>query len=509
MTSMHARHAGVVLHPTSLPGRFGIGDIGPQARAWIDTLADAGCDIWQVLPLGPTGYGDSPYQTFSSFAGNPYLISPDDLARDGLLHDVPKRRVPGGRVDYGSVIKWKLFLLDHAWHQFQSRRSNSRMVKDFERFRTSEARWLDDYAMFQAIKEEQDLRPWPDWPPALRRRDSDALKLFSSTHSESIDRIKFSQFLFFKQWGELRQHAHDRGVRILGDVPIFAAHDSADVWANAGLFRLKANGQPLVVAGVPPDYYASTGQLWGNPLYRWRAHRQSGFAWWVDRVESTLRLVDLIRLDHFRGFHNFWEIPAAAPDARRGKWVKAPGRALFETIQKRLGHSPFVAEDLGGDMPPAVAELREELGLPGMVVLQFGFGTGPEHEFLPHNYESPMRAVYTSTHDNDTAEGYWDGIRPKERRFAASYLEGLGETFSEQLIRLAWSSNARFAMTTAQDILGLGTDAKMNVPGTTGGNWQWRMTRPMSAARMARMRRLNALYARGIGAPEASRPSWT
>ncbi len=509
MTSSNPRHAGVVLHPTSLPGRFGIGDIGPQARAWVDTLAAAGCDIWQVLPLGPTGYGDSPYQTFSSFAGNPYLISPDDLAREGLLHDVPKRRVRGGRVDYGSVIPWKLMILDHAWHQFQSRRSNSRMVKDFERFRKAESRWLDDYALFQAIKEAHDLRPWPEWPAPLRRRDREALKLFRSTHAETIDRIMFSQFLFFWQWSELKEHAQQRGVRILGDVPIFAAHDSADVWANPGLFRLKANGQPLVVAGVPPDYYAEKGQLWGNPLYRWRSHRESRFSWWVDRIESTLRLVDLIRLDHFRGFHNFWEIPASAPDARTGKWVKAPGRALFEAIGRRVGDAPFIAEDLGGDMPPAVAELREELGLPGMVVLQFAFGSGPEHEFLPHNYRTTNWAVYTSTHDNDTSEGFWDGVGSRDQAFASTYMEGLGPTFSDKLIRLAWSSTAQYAMTTAQDILGLGTDAKMNVPGTTGGNWQWRLDRRMSAKRMARIRQLNSLYGRGIGASEASRPSWT
>ncbi len=509
MLAAVSRHAGIVLHPTSLPGPYGIGDIGPQARAWVDFLARAGCDIWQVLPLGPTGYGNSPYQTFSSFAGNEYLVSPQDLTRDRLLPELPSPRLKGGRVDYGRVIPWKLDMLEQAWQSFSRLRSNARLVKEFERFRRREARWLADYALFRAVKEEQGGRSWTEWPAPIRRRDPAAVRAARRTHRATIDRIAFSQFLFFRQWGELKAHAEQRGVRIMGDVPIFTAHDSADVWTNVDLFRIKADGQPSVVAGVPPDYYSKTGQLWGNPLYRWSAHQQSGFNWWVDRVRSTLRLVDIIRLDHFRGFYNYWQIPAGAKTAVQGRWVKAPGRELFTTLQQRLGDAPFIAEDLGGDMPPGVAALRNEFGLPGMVVLQFAFGDGPGHEFLPHNFRSPDWAVYTSTHDNNTSEGYREDMTAKERRFADAYLAGLGDSLAERLIRLAWSSTGRYAMTTAQDVLGLGSDAKMNVPGTTGGNWEWRLTRPLAVKHAQRLRALNATYGRGIGAPRTARPSWT
>ena len=496
--STSARHSGVILHPTSLPGPFGIGDLGPAARGWIDFLAESGCDIWQVLPLGPTGYGDSPYQTFSSFAGNPYLLSPEELVADRLLKAIPTTRFPAGRVDFGRVITWKLELIEQAWESFGRKPSNSRLVKDFAAFKRRESRWLGDYTLFRAIKEESGGRPWPDWPAPLRSRDPVAMRSARRRLGDQINRHAFAQFLFFRQWGALRDYANRRGIKILGDVPIFTAHDSADVWARPELFRIKANGQPTVVAGVPPDYYAEDGQLWGNPLYRWGVHEKDDFSWWVDRLQSTLKMVDIIRLDHFRGFYDYWEIPAGAETARNGRWVKAPGAKLLTVLQRRMGDVPFVAEDLGGDMPPGVSQLRDQFDLPGMVVLQFAFGSGPGHEFLPHNFTSTNWAVYTSTHDNTTAEGYWDEMGGAERRFAVDYLSGTGETYASQLTRLAWSSTGRFAMTTVQDLLELGPEAKMNTPGTSGGNWQWRMNRPMSGKVTKRLYKLNQTYRRGL-----------
>ncbi|MEA3351651.1 MAG: 4-alpha-glucanotransferase, partial [Chloroflexota bacterium] len=396
------RSSGILLHPTSLPGSYGIGDIGPEAHAWIDFLAAAGSSLWQVLPLGPTGYGDSPYQCFSAFAGNPYIISPEMLMSDGLLfpHEADAlHSLPQGSVNFGAVIPLKLKLLEQAYKRFREGLF-PQLEKDFETFTTTESNWLDDFAVFMAIKEAHDGHPWVDWPAPFRDRDPKALKEFCQSHNNDIERHALWQFLFFRQWKSLRSHARKNGVQIIGDIPIFVAHDSADVWANPDLFYLDAAGQPTVIAGVPPDYFSPTGQRWGNPLYRWDTHAQDGYSWWLDRFRAVLSLVDIVRLDHFRGFAGYWEIPAEEETAVKGRWVPGPGVDFIEAVQADLGALPIIAEDLG-EITPDVIELRDRFNLPGMKILVFAFDGDADNDFLPHNY-NPNCVVYTGTHDNDT-----------------------------------------------------------------------------------------------------------
>ncbi len=496
------RASGVLLHPTSLPGPYGIGDIGPQAYQWVNYLASTGCSLWQILPLGPTGYGDSPYQCFSAFAGNPYLISPDALVAEELLQPEDLANLPtlpNDRVDYGSVIALKLGLLDRAFSRFQQA-APKKLHQAFSAFKQAEAYWLDDFALFMAIKDHFGGGPWIDWPAEFRQRLPATLADFRQQYANQIERHAFRQFLFFRQWQRLRAHAHEQGLQIIGDIPIFVAHDSVDVWANPGLFYLDEDGNPLVVAGVPPDYFSPTGQLWGNPLYRWQVHTAQGYAWWISRFRAVLSTVDIVRLDHFRGFAGYWEIPGDAETAIAGRWVRGPGKALLHKVKEALGDLPIIAEDLGV-ITPDVEDLRETFGLPGMKIMVFAFDDDATNKFLPHNYTENY-VVYTGTHDNDTALGWYKRVEEKERDFARRYLARDGHDISWDLIRAAWSSVAVFALAPMQDFLSLDNSARMNYPSTLGGNWNWRM--PVDAQSeflRSRIAETNLLYGRDALAP--------
>lgn len=491
------RSSGILLHPSSLPGPYGIGDIGPEAIKWLDFLSSAGCGLWQILPLGPTGFGDSPYQCFSAFAGNPYLISPDLLIADDLLspQDVDDHfQLHAGRVDFEAVIPFKVDLLKKAYKKFK-KNPPTQLKTEFEEFKTREAIWLDDFAIFMSIKEVHDNRPWVDWPTPLRARHKNTLNAFVRDNSENIERHAFWQFLFFKQWNQLRIHAEKNGIQIIGDIPIFVAHDSADVWSNPDLFFLDDNGQPTVVAGVPPDYFSPTGQRWGNPLYRWDIHAEDEYRWWLDRFQAVLSMVDIVRLDHFRGFAGYWEIPGNEQTAEKGKWVKGPGTAFFDAVEKGLGELPIIAEDLG-EITPDVIELRDHFHLPGMKILVFAFDSDAENEFLPHNY-TPDSVVYTGTHDNDTTVGWYQRAEESVRDYARRYLARDGNDIAWDLIRTAWASVSVFALAPMQDFLSLDNKARMNFPSTLGGNWSWRMQpHQMTDQLKSRIYDLNKLYGR-------------
>jgi len=491
------RLSGILLHPTSLPGPYGIGDIGPEAFKWLEFLDAAGCGLWQVLPLGPTGYGDSPYQCFSAFAGNPYLISPDSLMEDGLLtaDDLANRPLlPADHVDFGKVIVWKLSLLDRAFNRFQQGIS-ANLRAEYDAFCAAQADWLDDFALFMALKEVHGGASWVNWEAPLRDRKATALRQALQKHRLDVQRQIFRQFIFFRQWQALRSRAQALGIQIIGDIPIFVAHDSADVWVQRELFYLDAEGNPTVVAGVPPDYFSPTGQLWGNPLYRWDVHRASGYAWWLARIRSVLALVDIIRLDHFRGFAAYWEVPAGNPTAEIGRWVRGPGKDLFETVRAALGELPIIAEDLGV-ITPDVVELRDGLGLPGMKIFQFAFANDASDPFLPHNYPRHC-VVYTGTHDNDTAWGWYQRVDEKEKDFFRRYVARDGRDVAWDMIRAVWSSVATFALAPMQDVLGLDNTARMNYPGNPSGNWSWRMSaNALDDALCARLKEFNTLYLR-------------
>ncbi len=496
------RASGILLHPTSLPGPYGIGDLGPAAYRWVDWLASTGCKLWQILPLGPTGYGDSPYQCFSAFAGNPYLISPDLLLEQGLLTpgdlaDMPKW--DPRRVDFGTLYQWKPALLQKAFRRFMDPSAGlgtglGPARPEFDAFQAENVAWLDDFALFMAIKEANGGGGWNGWPEPLRQRDQAALAEARGSLHDAILRIKFFQFLFFHQWHALRDYAHQKGLRIIGDIPIFVAMDSSDVWSHPDLFFLTADGRPTVVAGVPPDYFSPTGQLWGNPLYRWDVHRQRDYSWWLERLRFTLASLDIVRIDHFRGFAGYWEIPAGSPTAETGRWVPGPGADFFNVVKSTLGDLLIIAEDLGLITPDVIA-LRDQFALPGMKVLQFAF-TGPDNVFLPHHY-LPNCIVYTGTHDNDTARGWYATAPEKEKDFARRYLGVDGTDFSWDLIRAAWASTAVFALAPMQDWLSLGTEARFNYPSRLGGNWEWRLSEEdLSDHLMDKIRELNWLYQR-------------
>jgi 4-alpha-glucanotransferase len=491
------RSSGILLHPTSLPGPYGIGDIGPRAHRWIEFLAGAGCGLWQVLPIGPTGYADSPYQCFSSFAGNPLLISVDALLKDDLLHpddlfDHPC--FPDERVDYGQVIPWKTGVLDRSFIRYQHIYSNQ-LSDEVTEFRSKHSSWLDDYALFMALKEAHGGAPWPTWEKPLRERQAKALAAARKQYDVAIQRQIYRQFLFFRQWSKLRQHAHEKNIQIIGDIPIFVAHDSADVWTNPQLFYLEEDGMPTFMAGVPPDYFSPTGQLWGNPLYRWDVHASNGYAWWLERIKATLDLVDIIRIDHFRGFAGYWEIPGKAKTAVKGRWVAGPGKDLFYKIRDGLGDLPVIAEDLGV-ITPDVIDLRDSFGLPGMRIFQFAFGGDPSDPFLPHNYINNC-VVYTGTHDNDTARGWYERVPEKEKACYRQYLDRDGKNVSWDMIRGVWSSVAVFGLAPMQDFLNLGNEARMNYPGNPSGNWMWRMTnKDQSPDLQLKIKELNYLYSR-------------
>lgn len=493
----YKRSSGIILHPTSLPGPDGIGDLGPEAYRWIQFLYDSGCELWQVLPLGPTGYGDSPYQCFSAFAGNPYLVSPALLFDAGLLtrEDLSMRPAfSPASVDYGAVIQWKTKILDLAYAAFLKLRP-AELTSEYDLFRQRNANWLRDFALFMAIKETQGGQSWDFWPEPLRKREPAALQQFKRDHIDRIDLHQFRQFLFFHQWKALRAYAAERGITVIGDIPIFVAYDSADAWANPELFFFDDTGEPTVVAGVPPDYFSPTGQLWGNPLYRWNRHKELNYAWWIERFQASLKLVDIIRLDHFRGFSGYWEVDYGRPTAEIGRWVKGPGEDFFKTIQAALGDLPIIAEDLGVITEDVVA-LRDQFGLPGMKILQFGFGSDPDDPFLPHNYVKNCVA-YTGTHDNDTTRGWYENAPASEQDFCRRYFACPGTDIAWDMMRALWSSVAMMTLAPAQDLFTLGSSARMNYPGKPHGNWQWRLHQDYdSSGVQIRLHDLNFLFSR-------------
>jgi 4-alpha-glucanotransferase len=479
------RSSGILLHPTSLPGPYGIGELGPEAHNFADFLRDSGQRIWQVLPLGPTGYGDSPYQCFSAFAGNPLLISIDRLVEHGYLNalDVAaKPQFPADDVDFGAVIAWKLPLLRKAFNLFRTNVTGEREA--FEAFCQLHSSWLDEFALFMALKAAHDQVIWTGWQPELALREPEALERARNDLRDEIECHKFIQFEFERQWCDLKAHCARNDIRIMGDLPMYVAQDSADVWANRKLFELNHDGNPRVVAGVPPDYFSATGQLWGNPIYCWQAHAQSGYAWWVARVRRTLEMVDLIRLDHFRGFEAYYEIPAGDVTAVNGAWVKGPGAPFFEALKSALGKLPIVAENLGV-ITPEVEALRKQFGFPGMAILQFAFGNDPQApDFKPHNYIHHL-AAYTGTHDNDTVMGWWKSkpgagsIRTeadveKEMAYARRYLNTDGSDINWVMIHTLIASVAHTVLFPLQDVLGVGSEGRMNLPGSSSGNWRWR-----------------------------------
>jgi 4-alpha-glucanotransferase len=500
------RCSGILLHPTSLPGPFGIGDLGPEAYAFADFLEASGQSLWQVLPLGPTGYGDSPYACYSAFAGNTLLISPAQLMADGLLpNDAAPSEFPDGRVDFAAVHKYKDSILRQTFLLFK-READPKLQLGFADFCRRYVSWLDDYALFRALKDAHDGVAWNEWEPALVRRDSAALESAKRDLAEQIEAQKFYQFLFYRQWFALKANCNRRGIKLVGDIPIFVALDSADVWTNPDQFKLNPDGSPIVVAGVPPDYFSATGQLWGNPLYNWDQMLADGFKWWIQRVHSTLETFDIARIDHFRGFAACWEIPGGDKTAERGHWVEAPGRELFTAIRDELGELPIIAEDLGV-ITSDVEALRDDFDFPGMRILQFAFSSDPKNIDLPHNYHKNV-VVYTGTHDNDTAVGWFRSVAgagstrdvkqvERERKFCMQYLNTEGDEIHWDFIRSVFASVANTAVVPLQDVLGLGTEARMNLPNTTAGNWSWRVVPGSLSTDLAkRLRGLTDLYGR-------------
>jgi 4-alpha-glucanotransferase len=475
------RASGLLLHITSLPTPYGIGDLGPAALEWIDRLAQAGQSWWQVLPLGPTGYGNSPYSSLSSFAGNWLLISPDALVADGLLlpAEIAHVSYPESHVDYEAVSEFKNGLLQTVWANFNVR-AGKHLQRERAQFQHDQADWLDDYALFRAIKKKFHEASYLEWPMELVRRSPEALRWARRELAEQIDQFRLAQFLVFRQGARLREYARSRGIRLIGDLPFFVAPDSCDVWANPELFLIDANHQPFVVAGVPPDYFSEEGQLWGNPIYNWDAHRRTGYRWCIDRMRALLAHVDVIRLDHFRAFAAAWHIPAGAPNAKTGQWVPGPGGEFFRAVWQELGELPFIAEDLGL-ITPDVDALREQLCVPGTRVLQFAFDGRPDNPYLPHNFVHNT-VVYTGTHDNDTTRGWFEDLPEDQRQNVRQYLRQprlVNDQAAPALLQVAWSSVAALAIAPMQDLLDLGTEARMNVPGLTDGNWLWRATEEM------------------------------
>jgi 4-alpha-glucanotransferase len=479
------RSSGILLHITSLPGEYGIGEMGKEAYSFIDFLADTGQKLWQILPLVPTGFANSPYTGTSIFAGNPLLISTDKLKEEGLLNsedisDMPD--FPDNRVDYNTVNRFKDRLLKKAFHKFNNT-SDSGLKNEFADFRKQNEGWLDAYALYTTIREQNNFLPWNSWDKRLKTKEQETLNILKQKHQAQIDFHKFVQFLFYRQWYQLKQYSNEHGINIIGDMPFYVNMDSDTVWSHPEFFRLDDNYEADVISGVPPDYFSETGQLWGNPIYKWSAIQETGYKWWIERFRSLMSLVDIIRIDHFRGFETYWEVPAGENTAINGKWEKGPGMELFQAVEEELGHLPVIAEDLGM-ITPEVIELRDKLGFPGMRVLQFAFSDdSKDNPHKPFNY--PLNSVaYTGTHDNDTVTGWYNGDNDtstrtssqvvEERNRALKYLGTDGSNISQDFMRLCLSSVSNTAIIPMQDILGLGNEARMNTPGRADGNWEWR-----------------------------------
>ncbi|HEX8981744.1 MAG TPA: 4-alpha-glucanotransferase [Ktedonobacterales bacterium] len=492
-----ARAGGILAHPTSFPGRFGIGDLGIEAERFFDFLTSSGQRYWQTLPLGPTGYGNSPYAALSAFAGNPAVISLERLVEDQLLPESALETIPDfptDRVEFGAVVPWKMGMLREACNRFEDHASAT-LRAEYANFVNENTAWLNDFALFMALKDANGQRAWVEWPARYAQRKPQALAEARRDLAADIALHTFAQFIFFRQWGRLREQAHTRGLQIIGDLAIFVAHDSCDVWSHPELFKLDEHGQPTSVAGVPPDYFSETGQRWGNPLYRWDVLAESGYSWWVERVRQALHIYDVIRLDHFRGFEAYWEVPASEATAIQGSWQPGPGIGLFAAIREKLGDVPFIAEDLGV-ITPGVRALQEALGFPGMRVLQFAFGGSPQNRDLPHNY-IPDAVVYTGTHDNDTTHGWFAASEGHERAYALDYLLCEPEGVVQAMIRAAYSSVAALALVPLQDVFDLDTEARMNFPSRADGNWEWRFTdAALTPERAAQLKLLATVFGR-------------
>jgi 4-alpha-glucanotransferase len=490
------RSSGILLHPTSLPGAYGSGDFGASAFHFIDWLVSAGQKLWQILPLGGVGPGNSPYMSSSAFAGNVLLIDLDELQDQGWLNAnelLPDAGFSVQRVNYGAVYQYRIKRLRLAASRFLADRRHHQ--DEFEAFCAQEHDWLEDYALFMALAEKYSWRPWCDWEPELARRDKVALAKMSKKLAHEIGFWKFCQWCFFRQWRKLKQYANERGVSIIGDMPIFIAYQSAEAWARPDLFELDADLKPTVIAGVPPDYFSATGQRWGNPLYHWHAHEDEGYAWWIKRIKKKTEMVDIVRIDHFRGFAGYWEIPAHEETAVNGRWMPGPGEKLFKAVENVLGTLPIIAEDLGIVTPDVVA-LLNKFDLPGMRILQFAFGGGSDNPYLPHNFVNNT-VVYGGTHDNDTAVGWFEAALPRERAFACKYLGTDGSEINYDLIRAASASVADMAIHAFQDVLGLDSENRMNLPGKSEGYWEWRFIWEQVLPEHAeRMYEIAALYGR-------------
>jgi len=475
-TETLTRTSGILLHPTSLPSPYGIGDLGQAAYDFIDFLEKAGQHLWQILPLTPTGYGNSPYSSFSAFAGQTLLISPEKLEKLGLLKEWELTTAPKNNevlVEYDKVSPWKTQILKLAFSRFEFE-GEKELEKEFKQFVKDNAYWLDDYAIYMACKDMQDGKEWYNWEEKYRKATQKVKAELKKLLKDEIKYYCFVQFLFYKQWTELKVYANKKDIKIIGDMPLFVSWDSADVWANQKLFQLDSKGYPTVVAGVPPDYFSETGQLWGNPLYNWKEHEKNQFKWWVARVRHQLGLADYLRIDHFRGLESYWAVPAGEKTAMNGKWVKAPGMALFETIEQELGAGlPIIAEDLG-TITPEVIELRDHFGLPGMKILQFAFETEDESSFLPHQFTTTNCVCYTGTHDNNTTRGWYDSASEYSRDKVRRYMNTDASSIHWDFLRTCLGTIATYAIIPMQDILGLGEEGRMNVPGVAQNNWGWR-----------------------------------
>ncbi|RKX85449.1 MAG: 4-alpha-glucanotransferase [Spirochaetes bacterium] len=496
------RACGVLLHPTALPGPYGIGTLGAQAFSFIRWLKDAGNSYWQICPLTPTGYGDSPYQGFSAFAGNQNLIDLVELTKTGFLEEsdlTSLNDLPESYVDFGSLIPGKTEVLHKAWQNYSSDKHPEEFDEKFRKFREDSASWLDDFCLFMVIKTLNNGRPWDEWENPLRFREPEALNKIRVESSDEIAYHSFVQYLFHRQWVRLKKQANLNGISIIGDLPIFVAYDSSDCWANPDLFQLDENLKPTHIAGVPPDYFSATGQLWGNPLYNWDKMEENGFTWWISILKNKLEQYDALRIDHFRGFAAYWSVPYGEQTAVNGKWIPAPGRRLFKRVREVLGELPIIAEDLGV-ITDDVVELINEFGLPGMKVLQFAFDSSEENDYLPHNYDKNC-LVYTGTHDNDTTAGWYSSVDKHDRTYALSYMnlpsDADAKEVTSAMIRTAFAAVSNLAIIPLQDILGLGSEARFNTPGTLGGNWCWRIKEnSLTPEKASELRKLSDIYGR-------------
>lgn len=501
------RMAGVLIHPTALPGRYGIGAFDEEAMNLLEFFAHAGVRAWQVCPLGPTGYGDSPYQCFSAFAGNPYLIDPGALVRAGLLTPAqvePLLRLNPDHVDFGALYRLKLPLLFSAYETWKRDPRSTLAYGDFASFRREHASWLGGYGLFSALKDHFGGKPWWEWPIEVRSLAAARQSPFVASQAARAEAYEFIQYLFFGQWAQIRARAAVLKIAIIGDAPIFAAIDSADVWGNPELFQLDPKtSRPTAVAGVPPDYFSADGQLWGNPLYDWAAHAADGYAWWIARLRANFALCDIVRIDHFRAFDTYWSIPADAPNARKGFWAQGPGLAIFEAIKRALPDAKLIAEDLG-ELMPSVVELRDATGLPGMAILQFAFGGGSDNLYLPHNQRANS-VVYPGTHDNDTTLGWYAAVDEKTRDHVRRYFRVSGREIGWDFIRSAYNSVSTLAVVSLQDLFTLGSAARFNTPGTSQGNWTWRyrpeQLRGLRDGASVYLRELAILYGRDATSP--------